>query len=316
MGRVHLDKYASQVFPQWPSPNSARKAAARGELRVDDRPAAGKDLVQPGSCLQVLEAVGPSPPPFPLALRVAYEDAFLAVVEKPPGYPVSGNRHRTVEHALTTNLQASTAADALSWPRPVHRLDAPTGGLLVVAKARGAQVALGQAFEERRVHKRYRAIVLGRLDGEGEVIGELDGRPAHTRWRAVSHTCSLRTRWVTTLDLWPLTGRTHQLRRHAALLGHPVLGDAEHGDPGHALHGKGLFLWSVELDLVHPVSGEPLRITVEEPAKFESFRRREARRFERWNGVASVAVPTLQRHRGTDVVVQVVVGGGEPGDPL
>ena len=82
---------------------------------------------------------------------------------------------------------------------------------------------MGHLFEHREVQKRYRAILVGRLEGEGQVDTALEGRNALTTYKVVGHNRALKSDWQTTVDLWPHTGRTHQLRIHMSSLGHPVL---------------------------------------------------------------------------------------------
>ena len=153
---------------------------------------------------------------------------------------------------------------------------------MVTAKSHRALVKMGRLFEERKVEKRYRAIVVGELVGEGEVLSPVEGRNAHTRYRAVSHNRALKTQWQTTVDLWPLTGRTHQLRRHMAELGHPILGDSLYGGDAPVLKGKGLFLRAIELQFPHPIHATPMVFSLEEPSKFENQRLREARRWRQF----------------------------------
>lgn len=281
---ARLDVVTMTLFDAFPTRSSARKACRRGEIRVDGEPREGAWWVEPGQLVERLEPEVHRHRVFPLPLEVLVDDPYLAVVVKPPGFRVNGNRHRTIEHALPANLLRSDQPDALAAPRPVHRLDAPTGGLLVCAKTATALAELGRAFQERRVHKRYRAICIGRLEGEGRVEVPVEGRAAASRYVPVLHHHALRTTWLTTVDLFPETGRTHQLRRHLASLGHPILGDTEYGLPGKTLRGKGLFLWAVELGLDHPITGERLQVETPEPAKFQSLRAREERRWQRWHG--------------------------------
>jgi 23S rRNA pseudouridine1911/1915/1917 synthase len=274
-----LDVYAHAVG-LFPSAKGARKAAVRGELTVDGRVVRHDHRVSAGEVLAVVDSARVPPRTCALDVPIAYADADVAVVHKPAGVEVSGNRLRTLVNALG-GLGRSDADDALAWPWPVHRLDYGTSGLVLVARTRTAQVALGRALEERRVHKRYRALVVGRLDGDGLCDEAIDGRPAQTRWAAVAVTPAMRGGWVTTVDAWPLTGRTHQIRRHLAGLGHPVLGDAAYGVDGLILEGKGLFLAAVEVGFEHPRTGDGVWVGVREPAKFESFRLREAARCAR-----------------------------------
>ena len=221
------------------------------------------------------------PPIFEAPIEVVWADPFLAAVNKPAGMVVSGNRHRTVEHAMLFNLAPSDAPGSLPFPRPVHRLDARTSGLLLVARTAPAQVALGRAFQAREVRKRYRTMVVGKLEGEGVVEEIVDGKPARSRWKALEHTRSLHVDWFTTVDVWPESGRKHQIRVHLAGLGHPVLGDGLYTD-GPVLRSQGMLLFASELDLAHPISGEPLHIELPEPARYATFRAREHRRWMRY----------------------------------
>ena len=162
-------------------------------------------------------------------------------------------------------------------------MDAPTSGLLVAAKTGAALRSLSTAFAERRVRKRYRAIVAGALGVVGGAASSIDlplsGQSASTAWMAVSQHESASMGDVTLLDLWPHTGRTHQLRRHLSAVGHPILGDKQYWEAGSALRSPmsneqleaGLFLCAVELELPHPTSGETLCVTVPQPAKFDDW---------------------------------------------
>ena len=216
-----------------------------------------------------------------IELDVVYEDEWVAAISKPPGLMTSGFAPRTAARALPGCLSPSSRPDALPAPWPAHRLDAPTGGLLLIAKTATAASALGKSFQNREVFKRYRALLTGRLDGEGEVTEALDERACHTRYRAVEHVRSLRYGWLTEVDMWPLTGRTHQLRRHMAGLGVPILGDRRYGSRGAIYRSKGLLLWAVELEVPHPDGTRRLHIEIPPPAKFATHQARETRRWLR-----------------------------------
>lgn len=116
----------------------------------------------------------------------------------------------------------------LRVPQPAHRLDAETGGLLICAKTTVAMQRLGRAFAQRRMIKRYQALVRGALRGCGRVTFPLSGDACETEFRSVAVHASAKCGHVTLVDLWPRTGRTHQLRRHMMMIGHPILGDVKY----------------------------------------------------------------------------------------
>jgi 23S rRNA pseudouridine1911/1915/1917 synthase len=276
-----LGQYLIGAMAHLPTPSSVRKAFRRREVWVEGALASGRQPALAGSRVELLRPRRHPTRPFVHPMSVLFDDDHLAVVEKPAGLMVMGNRFRTVENALPHCLAPSVVDGALAWPRPVHRLDVRTGGALVVAKTAGALRALSLAFAQREVAKQYRAVVVGRLEGEGEAVSEVDGRAAHTRWRALRCGRSLIAGWHTEVELHPTTGRTHQLRRHLAELGHPVVGDDLYGAGLPILKGAGLFLWAERVELAHPVSGSPLAVEAPVPAKFARFVEREDRRAER-----------------------------------
>ncbi|HJN76908.1 MAG TPA: pseudouridine synthase [Myxococcota bacterium] len=285
---ARLDRFCAVALERIPSRAFARKVIKRGGILLNGETVESSRFVREGDEVVLVDTGRRPARVFETTLQVLFEDRHLAVVDKPAGIPTSGLKHRTLEHALPANLEPSTEPDALERPRVVHRLDVRTQGLVICAKTASAQVALGRLFEQRLVSKRYRALLLGALAGEGIVDSPVAGRTARTRWRAVTTTPSLTPGALTTVDLWPETGRTHQLRRHMASLGHPILGDEAYTS-GKVLRRAGLFLAAIELGLPHPVGGNPLRIERSEPDKFTAQRRRERRRFMRHDAVRLLA---------------------------
>lgn len=287
---------------RFPTASRARKALRRGCVLINGSEvrcistAGGGDLL----ALQARVSPGFSPrgkPPFPV--EVAYEDESIAVVLKPAGVcthpPADGeNRRRagashgnSMRSAIHYALQPPPAGTpgALYRPHICHRLDRPTSGLLLCAKTRHALLGVSSAFRDREVHKQYRAVVCGIVEGdEGEVDSPIMRRESRTRWRVLRRGRSLRLGGghLTELALFPLTGRTHQLRRHCAeVLGAPIVGDSKYGG-GDA--GSGLYLSAVELRLAHPdrpPGAPPLHVAVEAPAKFGRLLAHEQQRWER-----------------------------------
>jgi len=149
---MRLDVFLAERHDRFPSKKAAYKAIKRGEVAVNGTTVRDPQLpLTKGDILAVSADSRPPPPPLAINVAVVYEDDHLAVVEKPPGLPVSGNFSRTLLRALPHNLEPSAAADILRSPQPVHRLDGPTGGLVLIAKSASALADIGRQFENREV---------------------------------------------------------------------------------------------------------------------------------------------------------------------
>ena len=205
-----------------------------------------------------------------------HADEALLVLEKPAGLLAVPGRGEDKQDCLSRRAQAQ-------WPDAlvVHRLDMSTSGLVVMARGLEAQRALSRAFEQRRVHKRYLAVVAGHLanlqpdNGWNTIDLPLavdwinrprskvcleTGKPSLTRWRlAEPQTPAEHTDIATRVELEPVTGRTHQLRVHLQALGHPIAGDALYATPAQQALSNRLLLHADMLELPHPVTGQRLR---------------------------------------------------------
>lgn len=281
---IRFSDYARQVFTQIPSRNGIRKAIKHGELTIDGKEAETDRWLQPGMLLELWESDRKPARIFPLKFAVIFQDEHLAVINKPAGFPVSGNRFRTIENALLHNISASKEPDALTNPKPVHRLDALTSGLLIIAKTTNSRIELGKQFEEKNIQKRYRAIVIGNLPQSRTIAEPIGGKVAITRFELVKAVPSLKSEWLSLVDLFPQTGRTHQLRIHLSKLGHPILGDNIYGEEHHIFKGKGLFLCAVELKFTHPITTKNLELKIDEPNKFKIHLEREEKRWRKYRG--------------------------------
>ncbi len=273
-----LSDYCVGVFVQLPSRKSVKKAIKAGRILVNMLPGSTGDWLKNGDELCLLSEPKP-PPALDLTLQIIFEDDFLAAVVKPAGLIVNGNQSRTLERALPANLHPSAQADALPAPKPVHRLDGATTGIVLVAKTAGASMEIGRQFERRLIKKKYQALVQGSPPENGFWEMKINGQKALTRFQTLKTLPSLRNGHLSLLDLQPESGRTHQLRIHCASAGFPIVGDRLYGQPGKVLHGKGLFLAAVQLDLQHPQNQQKLQISYPAPPKFEGLLIRE---YERW----------------------------------
>ena len=283
-GTIRLKDYAFEVFSTIPSRKGIAKAIKRGEFLIDGQTADTGRWIQPGQKIEHIDLQLTTPREYRLEMEVVFEDEHMAIVNKPAGIEVNGNKFKTVENALEGNITPTTEPDALKWPRPVHRLDAPTSGLLIIAKTHTAQIELGRQFEDRVIKKRYRAIVMGKAPDSGTINTPIDGRDSLSDFKLVSHVPSLRSEHLSLVDLYPHTGRKHQLRLHMASIGHPILGDKQHGEDGNIFKGKGLYLCAVELQLNHPISRKQMTVSIDHPLKFTTTLEREQNRWERYKG--------------------------------
>jgi 23S rRNA pseudouridine1911/1915/1917 synthase len=215
----------------------------------------------------------PEGPPVP----VRFEDDHLLVIAKPPGlitHPTERRRSGTlVNRLLGMGVHLSSAGGPLR-PGIVHRLDAGTSGLMVVAKDDATHEALVGMFRRHAVERRYLALVRGRVEHDTfavdaalgrhaarVVLDATGGRPAETRFEVRERPGS-----ATLLEAIPRTGRTHQIRVHLSSIGHPILGDRVYGGAGDDARRLGLtrpFLHSWRIGFEHPITGE--RVELEEP---------------------------------------------------
>ena len=271
--------YLSGVFP---SKNGVKKAFKDELILLNGKIALSGEWLAEGDRVEVKAQDLGAFKIFPLKLEVLFEDAFMAVIQKPAGFPVSGNYYKTIQNTLTYNLSVSKEQDALILPRPVHRLDKLTSGLLLVAKTRSAQINLGQQFENQQISKTYVALVKGKLEDEGVIDSSIDQQKAKTFYKSVRVEQSLSYANISMVELHPKTGRTHQLRIHMAEIGHPIVGDAVH-DSEKVLKGKGLFLTACKVSFIHPVNLLNQTFEISLPSKFYAFLKREKRRWKKFH---------------------------------
>lgn len=280
--QARFSDYACGIFEQLPSRKGVKKAIKKGSLQLNGHPAPTGRWVQAGDVITLVDLEETPPKAYDFSLEIVYEDDYLAIINKPAGVRVSGNQFRTIANMLSGNIQASPLPDALKWPKPVHRLDAPTSGLLMIAKTAQAHMSLGQQLENKRIQKTYHAIVKETPSAQGHIHAPIDGQTAHSEFQLQQTVPSLRNNTVSLVKLWPYTGRTHQLRIHMAHLGHPIIGDTQYGEKGNTLLHKGLFLAATSLVLPHPITGKVLEINIPVPHKFISLLEREERRWKKF----------------------------------
>lgn len=278
-----LSDYLPSVFRVLASKSAVKKAIKAKQILLDGQLANTAMWVKQGQKIEYIGKERNAPKAYHLKLEICYQDEYLAVINKPAGIVVSGNRFKTIGNALQFNLEASSMDDALYLPRPVHRLDNDTSGLLLIAKTKSAQIALHGQFEKKLVEKRYQAIVIGKVDRALLVNTKIENRTAATVFRPIEIVKSISNEHITLVQAEPKTGRTHQIRIHLSSIGHPVMGDKIYGKTGKHIKGKGMFLCAVGLVFRHPINNEIIELTIKPPNKFMSFINREKSRFEKFN---------------------------------
>lgn len=277
---IRLDRWFKRHFPGL-GHGKLEKLLRTGQVRLNGKRAEAGDRVAPGQQIRIpplgdLTTPAPRPTATPrphdqamVRAAVLYRDADVIVINKPAGLAVQGgtgtDRHLD---ALLDGLRYESA----ERPRLVHRLDKDTSGVLVLARSAGAAAKLAEAFRGKAVRKVYWAAVVGlpaprrgKIDqplaklpgraGERVVPDEDEGKRAITFYRTVTNAGG-KISWVA---LYPVTGRTHQLRAHCALLGTPILGDGKYGGaaahPTGLAHSRELHLHARALSLPHPRGG-------------------------------------------------------------
>ena len=277
-----LDAALARMFGL--SRSRAAELIVDGLVLLGGRTASKSDRVLAGDPLQVT-LPPPAEPPRPVkveGLVVLYEDDDIVVIDKPRGvaaHPTPGWSGPTVTGGLTAAGHTLATSGAAERQGIVHRLDANTTGVMVVAKSERAYSALKRAFRERTVDKRYHALVQGHPDplrgtvdapigrhpsGDGRFAVVSDGRPSVTHYDTLEA-----FRAASLISVHLETGRTHQIRVHMAALRHPCVGDLLYGaDPVLAAR-LGLtrqWLHAVSLTFTHPADGREVTFTSDYPA--------------------------------------------------
>ncbi|HEY8022820.1 MAG TPA: RluA family pseudouridine synthase [Thermoanaerobaculia bacterium] len=292
--------------------NQVQRWIREGRVEVNGAPARPSAAVAAGDAI----ACRPLPPPASDAriapeaepLAVLYEDADLAVLDKPAGltvHPGAGRATGTLAHRLLARWPEIAGVGGPGRPGIVHRLDRETSGVLVVARTPAAYARLARAFAEREVGKRYLALAYGAPSPPSgsieapigrhptrrtEMAVRQRGRPARTLYRTLAAAAGIS---LLALDLE--TGRTHQIRVHLKSLGYPLVGDPVYGEarwkglprrvqgPLGAFPRPALHAW--RLAFRHPTSGEPMAFEAPVPADLERL----------WEETTKTGFPPLPR---------------------
>jgi len=289
--------------------NKIQQAIEAERVLVNDRAIRSNYKVRPLDKIVIYDNSAPEQTeiiPQEISIKIVYEDDDLLVVDKEPGmvvHPGSGNPSGTLVNAIAWRLQQQgqlVSEATLARFGLVHRIDKNTSGLLVLAKSPKAMTDLAKQFFEHTVHRRYIALVWGDFDQEEGTVRAHVGR--HLRFRkqfaaypdgdhgkeAITHYRVLeRFHYVTLIECRLETGRTHQIRVHMQLIGHPLFNDELYGGdrivrgtvftryrqfvencfavcPRQALHAQ-------QLGFIQPVTRQPMFFESPVPADMQEL---------------------------------------------
>jgi 23S rRNA pseudouridine1911/1915/1917 synthase len=295
-----LDRYLAEEVHDL-SRSALRRLILGGMVTVDGRP-----RLKPGFALKedmsVRILIPPpssvAPEPEDIPIEVLHEDEHIVVVAKPAGmvvHPGHGRRSGTLVSALLGRGVVLSPTGAPDRPGIVHRLDLETSGLLVVAKRADAHDMLASAFANRRVRKRYLALVWGHPEPpQGRIelpIGRSRANPVKMAVRSTRGRSRMALSTYEEIEYMPgfsllavrpETGRTHQIRVHLQSISHPIVGDSRYGGRGwrnvrdplkrKALRDfERLALHASDLAFSHPASGREVSFHAALPAEFEAL---------------------------------------------
>jgi len=280
---IRLDKALAELMPEV-SRSRLQQWVADGAVRVNGAPVRQRHELRLGDLIEIEPQPAPDAAAFtaePMDLAIVHEDESIIVLDKPAGlvvHPASGHWSGTLLNGL---LAHAPQLVGVARAGIVHRLDADTSGLMVVARTMAAQTHLVRQLQERSVTREYWAVVLGAPAPAGVVdapIGRDPRNPLRFRVSNAANAKEARTRFATLATTqegkarlsWIAcrldTGRTHQIRVHMEHIGHPLVGDPVYrrGLPGrvddaHDWRGFGRqALHASRLGVIHPASGRAM----------------------------------------------------------
>ncbi len=267
------------------SRSKIQKLLKTGKIKVNDEIVKNNYEIKENDEVVVSEITQPRKPlqPQKIALQFIYEDDHLLVVNKPKGlivHPGAGNEDNTLVNALLFYEKQLSQVDE-KRPGIVHRLDADTSGLLLIAKTDDVHFQLVKALADRKIKRTYRALVWGVIKNKTGSVDAPIGRDPKNRQRyavtalnskvAKTHFRVLaRYEKTTLLEITIDTGRTHQIRVHMQYIKHPIVNEPIYShyttidDSGQCLH-------AYALEFQHPVTGEAMHFTCPEPDSFQQI---------------------------------------------
>ncbi|MFW6134376.1 MAG: RluA family pseudouridine synthase [Elusimicrobiota bacterium] len=272
---VRLDKYLAKKTGF--SRTKIKNAIESGLVKVNNELKSSHFRLSGGEkisyCIPEKEELSLKPQDIPI--EVTYSDEYIAVINKQPGivvHPGRGHRDKTILNGLKSMFES---------PILVHRLDKDTSGILIAALNEQSALSLRKQFKKRKVKKVYIALVEGEIEGEGGEIsvpikrsrrdptrmgvGWSRAKESKTRYRVVEKLDN-----ATYVEVYPLSGRTHQIRVHFSYIGHPVIGDKKYSSQKREYLAERQMLHSYQIAFEHPENKERLHFESPIPEDFKS----------------------------------------------
>ena len=283
--RIRIDKYLINNTDM--SRNKIQKLINDGKIRVNGGLVKASYLVNINDKIEIDEDTSEeiNVEPEEMKLDIVYEDNYLLVVNKPSGmvvHPGNGNYHHTLVNGLMyycNNNLSKVNGDIR--PGIVHRIDADTSGLLLVAKNDMVHNDLAKQIQEKSVDRKYIALVQGVIKEDSATIDAPIGRSVNDRKKmcvtsenskdAITHIKVLeRYKTATLIECKLETGRTHQIRVHMNYINHPVVNDPVYGlkKQVDGYQSFGQMLHAKEIGFVHPITKKYMNFTVDPPKEF------------------------------------------------
>ncbi len=218
-----------------------------------------------------------------IPLEIVYEDDDVLLVNKPQGmvvHPAPGHYTGTLVNALLYHMKDNLSTiNGVLRPGIVHRIDKDTSGILIIAKNDNAHVSLSEQLKDHSMTRRYNALVVNRVSGDGGRIDKPIGRHPQdgkkkciggkNQKNAVTNYNVIKTLGnYTLIEAILETGRTHQIRVHMASIGHPVVGDPVYSNHKFKMNLDGQLLHAKTLGFIHPVTKEYMEFSSELPEHF------------------------------------------------
>lgn len=281
---IRIDKYLIEELSF--SRSRIQKLIKNGNIKVNDENVKNSYIVRVDDEIKIEETEDYSTlaKAENIPLDIVFEDDDVIVVNKPSGmvvHPAAGHHTNTLVNALLYHTENLSGVNGNMRPGIVHRIDKDTSGLLLVAKNNEAHVALSNDLKERKIERRYTALVEGIIPHDHGTIDAPIGRDRIDRKKmaitdinaknAVTHfTVKERYNNVTLVECKLETGRTHQIRLHMKYIGNPIVNDPIYNNK-KSKNNFGQMLHAKKIGFNHPVTKEYMEFSVEEPSEFNKI---------------------------------------------